>query len=169
MKELWDLYSADRSPLGRSHVRGEELPEGCFHLVVHVWVRNGRGQYLISQRAETRPTFPLMWECTGGSAVQGETSLQGALREAREEMGVALEAGKGRVLFSLVRERMDGKWIGNIADVWLFEYEGEADLSAADGEVRAVKWADKQEIAAMLESGEMVDTLAYFLERLEFN
>lgn len=169
MKELWDLYSADRSPLGRSHVRGEELPEGCFHLVVHVWVRNGRGQYLISQRAETRPTFPLMWECTGGSVVQGETSLQGALREAREEMGVALEAEKGRVLFSEVRDWVDGKRFGDIVDVWLFEYEGEADLSAADGEVRAVKWADKQEIAAMFESGEMVDTLAYFLERPEFN
>ena len=34
MKELWDLYGADRAPLGRAHVRGEALPEGCFHLVV---------------------------------------------------------------------------------------------------------------------------------------
>ena len=84
MKELWDLYGADRAPLGRAHVRGEALPEGCFHLVVHVWIRNSRGQYLISQRAAGRSAFPLMWETTGGSVLAGEDSLAGALREARE-------------------------------------------------------------------------------------
>lgn len=60
--ELWDLYTKDRVPTGQTHVRGEKLPDDLFHLVVHVWIQNSRGQYLISQRAATRPHYPLMWE-----------------------------------------------------------------------------------------------------------
>ena len=47
-----------------------------------MWIRNSKGQYLISQRSANRPTYPLMWECVGGSVVKGEDSLQGAIREA---------------------------------------------------------------------------------------
>ncbi len=38
--EKWDLYTKDRVKTGRSHTRGEELPEGLFHLVVHIWLKN---------------------------------------------------------------------------------------------------------------------------------
>ena len=47
--ELWDLYDEQRRLVGTDHVRGEELPDNCFHLVVHVWIQNRHGQYLISQ------------------------------------------------------------------------------------------------------------------------
>ena len=73
--ELWDLYNENRELLGRDLVRGEEIPEGCYHLVVHVWIRNHKGEYLISQRSADRPTFPLIWECVGGSVLKGEDSL----------------------------------------------------------------------------------------------
>ena len=53
--ELWDLYNACRELTGRDHVRGEEIPQGYYHLVVHVWIRNRKGEYLISQRSADRP------------------------------------------------------------------------------------------------------------------
>lgn len=46
--ELWDLYTKDRVLTGETHVRGQPLPAGRYHLVVHVWIRNAKGQYLIS-------------------------------------------------------------------------------------------------------------------------
>ena len=39
----------------------EQLPIDGYHLVVHVWIRNSKGEYLISQRSANRPTYPLMW------------------------------------------------------------------------------------------------------------
>jgi 8-oxo-dGTP pyrophosphatase MutT (NUDIX family) len=36
-----------------------------------------------------------MWECVGGSVVKGEESLQGAIREVKEEVGVDLELSNG--------------------------------------------------------------------------
>lgn len=81
-------------------LRGEQLSIGGYHLVVHVWIRNSKGEYLISQRSENRSTFPLMWECVSGSVVKGEDSLQGAVRETKEEVGIDLntESGQREVL-----------------------------------------------------------------------
>ena len=70
--ELWDLYDQNRNPIGKTHIRGEEIPEGCYHLAVHVWIKNSKGEWLISQRAASRPTFPLKWECVGGSVTAGD-------------------------------------------------------------------------------------------------
>ena len=41
-----------------------------------------------------------MWECVGGSVVKGEDSLQGAVRETKEEVGIDLnpESGQREVL-----------------------------------------------------------------------
>lgn len=59
--EIWDLYDENRELLGKDHVRGEQLPIGGYHLVVHVWIRNSKGEYLIAQRSANRPTYPLVW------------------------------------------------------------------------------------------------------------
>ena len=166
--ELWDLYNKDRELIGKTHIRGEAIPEGCFHLVVHVWIRNSKGEYLISQRSADRPTFPLMWECVGGSVTAGEDSLAGALREVFEEVGVELSADCGRVVFSRVRDVIGGKRFGDIMDVWLFDFDGDADLDAATtDEVADARWMRVEEIRTLYEEGKLVNTLDYFFT--EFN
>lgn len=161
--ELWDLYDEHRNKLGRTHVRGEALPEDGYHLVVHVWITDGKGRYLISQRAETRPTCPLMWECVGGSVLAGEDSLTGALREAKEEVGVDLDPAWGRRLFTKTRGVIGGKRFNDILDVWLFFYEGAVSLAdATTDEVRQVKWMTAAEIRELDAEGRMVPSLRYF-------
>ena len=112
--EIWDLYNENRELLGKDHVRGEQLPIDGYHLVVAVWIRNSKGQYLISQRSANRPTYPLMWECVGGSVVKGEDSLLGAIREAKEEVGVDLMPENGQVLFTKTRKIIEGKIFNDI-------------------------------------------------------
>lgn len=165
--EKWDLYTREREKTGLTHIRGEEIPEGCFHLVVHVWLKNSRGEYLISRRSADRPTFPLMWETTGGSVLMGEDSLSGALREVREELGIDLPPERGRLMFSRVRDWVDGVRFGDIVDVWEFPYEGQAQLDRAEGEACDARWAGLEEIAEMLQSGGMVGTLSYILNQTE--
>ncbi len=161
--EIWDLYSENRELLGRDHIRGEQLPIDGYHLVVHVWIRNSKGEYLISQRSANRPRYPLMWECVGGSVVKGEDSLQGALREVKEEVGIDLEPDKGHVLFTKVRKIMEGKIVNDIVDVWLFDYDGEVNLSnATTDEVAQVAWMNGGQIRDLHEQKVLVGTLEYF-------
>lgn len=163
--ELWDLYTEERELTGKIHVRGEELPENLFHLVVHVWIKNGKGQYLISQRAADRPTCPLMWETVGGSVLKGENSLQGALREVKEEVGIDLSPDNSRFIFSKIRRKIGGRKFNDILDVWCFDYDGEVNLDKAEEkEVAQSKWLNKEEIRKLYDEKLLVDTLGYFFE-----
>ena len=163
--EKWDLYTCDRRLTGLEHTRGERIPQGLFHLVVHVWIRNAKGQFLISQRSANRKKLPLMWECVGGSALKGEDSLSAALREVAEEVGIELCPERGRMISSVAGRVVDGRKFSDIVDVWLFDYEGDFDLSrATTDEVAQARWMNTDEIRQLLQSGKMVQTLGYFLE-----
>jgi len=160
--EKWDLYTKDREKTGKEHIRGETIPEGFYHLAVHVWIRNRKGEYLISQRSANRPTFPLMWECVGGSVLMGESSLEGALREVKEEVGLDLAPETGKVLFTKIREFHD------ILDVWLFEYDGDPHLDGATtDEVADCRWMTVSEIRKLYEDNRLAPTLGYFFGIIE--
>ena len=167
--EVWDLYNLEREIVGE-HIRGTELPEDGFHLVVHVWIQNSKGQYLITQRSANRPTFPLRWECVGGSVMKRENSLQGALREVKEEVGIDLSADDGTLLFTKVRKTIDGKRYNDIVDVYLFKYDGIVSLeNATTDEVAQLKWLTRQEICQLRDKDELVYSikdLDYFFNEM---
>lgn len=166
--EIWDLYSENRELLGKDHIRGEQLPIDGYHLVVHVWIRNSKGEYLISQRSANRPTYPLMWECVDGSVVKGEDSLQGVLREAKEEVGIDLLPEKGQVVLSDIKKIEFGKVVNKIVDVWLFDYDGEVDLdNATTDEVAQVAWMNREQIKELFEHNMFVETLEYFFTEVD--
>ena len=166
--EIWDLYDDNRELLGKAHVRGEQLPIDGYHLVVHVWIRNSKGEYLIAQRSANRQTYPLMWECVDGSVIKGEDSLQGALREVKEEVGVDLLPKKGHVILSDIKKIEFGKVVNKIVDIWLFKYDGEVDLSnATTDEVAQVAWMNRSQIKELFDANMFVDTLEYFFTEVE--
>ncbi len=163
--ELWDLYTAERVPLGETHRRGELLPNGKYHLVVHVWIKNAAGEYLISRRAAHRPSFPHLYECVGGSVIAGETSLDGAIRETFEEVGLTLDPTRGSVAFTKTRHTIGGKRYGDILDVWVFETDETPDLArATTDETESAAFRSYEEIRALWDAGEMVPNLGYFFE-----
>lgn len=167
-RELWDLYTKYREKTGEVQVRGAELPNEKYHLVVDVWVKNSKGQYLISKRSLNRKNYPLKWACPGGGVISGEDSLTAALREVKEEVGVELNRNNGKLLFSKIHKMIDGKKINNIMDVWQFEYDGPINLkSATTDEVVECKWMEIKEIDKLYDSGEFVDVLGYYKYILE--
>ena len=152
--ELWDVLDENRNPTGRVHERGKPVKPGDYHLVVHVWIRNSRGEYLISKRTPNKP-YPNLWECTGGSVLAGETSLQAALREVREELGITLLPENGRIIRSGIRR-------DDFFDVWLFQHD--ADIQSVvlqEGETCDAKWATKESLMKLWAEGELVPTLGY--------
>ena len=59
--EIWDGYLENGDLAGVDLIRGEEIPEGLFHMVCEVLVRHTDGTYLLMQRdleKETHPGFP---------------------------------------------------------------------------------------------------------------
>ena len=155
MAEYWDLLDANRRPLGKLHRRGDPLPEGSYHLVVQIWVRDDAGRFLISRRHPGKP-WPLYWETTGGSVVAGEDSLTGARRELEEELGICVPAERMKPLGAITREQ-------TIYDVYLVRWNGGlSELTLQDTEVVDAKWADYDELCAIDDRGEWVYSEGYF-------
>ena len=166
--EIWDLFTKESNPTGRTHRRGDPLPSGFYHPGVHVWIRNSKGEYLMSQRAADRPTFPLKWECVGGSMLAGEDALTGAIREVREELGITLNPDHGKLLFTIARDVVAGVPFYDYMYMWLFRYDGDFSLEeASTKEVAQAKWMTVEEIQELQNKGILAPPLTYFFTKIE--
>ena len=154
----WDVYTKDRRRTGKTCLRGEQgtLEEDEFHMWVLVWIKNARtGKYLVSQRSADKDTDPLKWETVAGHAISGDTSLDAALREVYEEVGISLKAQDACILATKVATAYDGKRHNWIRDSFYFETIEEPDLiRATTKEVVQTKWLTIDEIKEMYDKGD---------------
>lgn len=147
--ELWDVYDAQGRLTGKTHLRAVPLRPDEYHLCVHVWTVNSKGEFLLTKRSENK-SMPGLWESTGGSVTAGEDSFTAALREVREETGLELEPSAGQFLF-----RYSG--VSFHCDVWLFRQDFDlSKLRLLEGETCAAMAADKAGILELLEKDEFV-------------
>ena len=157
--ELWDVYDEHRNLTGRLHRRGDLLQPGEYHLVVHIWMLNSRGEFLLTKRSPNKG-FPNMWESTGGSALAGDGSLTAALREVREETGLTLDPCRGERILTAIKADY-------IRDVWLFRQDFSLeDVTLQPGETTDKMYASKAQILEMYHSGKFVP-YDYLLELFE--
>ena len=149
--EVWDIYDVYRRPTGRTMLRGEEVQAGDYHIAVHVIIFNSKGQMLIQQRQSCKKAFPDAWDISvGGCAIQGESSQQAAMREVQEELGLAIDLNNTAPDMTL-------SFPGGFDDMYIVERElNPEELRLQAEEVKAVRWAEREDILAMLKSGEFV-------------
>lgn len=146
--EYFDLYTENRQPTGKRILRGEQIPQDCFHIVVHVCIFNSRGEMLIQQRQPFKAGWPDMWDVTvGGSAVSGEASRAAAEREVCEEIGLPLSLEGERPKLTVHFDCGFDDIYTVIKDIDI------SSLTLQYEEVKAVKWASEAEILSMIESG----------------
>lgn len=160
MPELWDLYDEKGNNTGIKHERGQPVPQGRYHLVVSAWIVNKQDQLLLSQRHPDKP-YPLYWECTGGSVLAGESSMSGAVREVKEELGIELDRSTAQLLF---QTRRDG--IQDFYDVWLFQADVPITaLKLQATEVVNAQWVGKSALFQMFREKKLHPLIDY-IERI---
>ncbi|MBR2895771.1 MAG: NUDIX domain-containing protein [Oscillospiraceae bacterium] len=147
--ELWDIYDENRNLTGKLQRRGDALEDGVYHLVVHVWMRNSKGEFLLTKRSPNKG-FPNLWETTGGSALAGDDSLTAALREVKEETGLELNPECGRCAITYRRENY-------FCDVWLFHQDFCLDdVILLEGETCDKMYADEETIRKLHTAGKFM-------------
>lgn len=144
--ELWDIMNEKGETTGRTVVRGRTvLRPGEYHLVVHIWVIDSAGRFLIQRRSDQRRLMPGEWAATGGSAVSGEDSLTAAARELREELGIKAEREEFRFMTRFKRRNA-------FLDVWFLRRDADAGrLRLQRSEVAEAKWITPDSFAKMIE------------------
>lgn len=160
--ELWDAYDAEFNKIeGKTLVRGETVPEGLCHLVCDVIVRHTDGTYLLMKR-DPRKIYGGMWEATaGGSALAGETPAGCAVRELREETGIAA-ADLAEV----------GTVIDRDAHAVYVEFLCVTDwdkgaVTLQEGETVDFRWVSREELLAMKKDQLITERMQQFIGELK--
>ena len=160
--ELWDAYDRNLEKIeGMTLIRGEKIPEGVYHLVCDIIVRHTDGEYLLMQR-DSRKHYGGMWEATaGGSALQGESPLDCAIRELREETGIRAE-----YLEEVGRVRAAGRNAIYCEFLCITDCKKDSVI-LQEGETSAYQWVTQDELLSMKREELVTQRMQNFVDDLK--
>jgi isopentenyldiphosphate isomerase len=92
-RELFDLYTRDGAPLGVAKPRAEVHRDGDWHRSVHVWIWSvvrGEPAIVLQRRSAAKDTWPRALDVAVAGHVRAGETIAATLREAEEEIGLAV-------------------------------------------------------------------------------
>ncbi|SDA13936.1 NUDIX domain-containing protein [Ruminococcus sp. YE71] len=145
MTEYWDLFDEERRPLGRTVIRGGMDPmSGEYHVVVMIVTMNSRGQVLCTLRSPQKSNYPNVWEFTAGSVFAGEDSLSAAVRELREETGIAVRPEELELLMTVKESTA-------FIDCYFVRRDAALEeLTLQEGETSDARWVSRAEFENLI-------------------
>jgi len=153
LAEYNDIYDENGNLTGRAHRRGASWKPGEYGLVVCVWVHDGRGHVLLTQRAP-RKSFAGTWENSGGAAKVGESSRQAIVRELFEETGIRATEEE----FEYLESDRDAH---TLYDFYCLQRNVPLEqLVLQPEETVDAKWVDFQTVHEMIRKGEICRIIA---------
>jgi len=92
VEEYLDIWNSEGQPTGETCLKDIAHQKGLFHPTVHVWFYTLAPALLLQKRSLTKQTFPGYWDVSvAGHVSAGESILEGALREVKEEIGLDIQ------------------------------------------------------------------------------
>ena len=92
MEEYLDIWNSEGQRTGKIGTKDEAHQKGWFHPTVHVWFYTSAPALLLQKRGLSKQTFPGDWDVSvAGHVSAGESILEGALREVKEEIGLDIQ------------------------------------------------------------------------------
>ena len=155
--EIVDKLDNKKEYLNKVSERHEKI-EGEYRQSVHTWIMNSKGEFLIQKRTPNKKNFPNMWSQTGGGVDSGETTLQAAIRECHEELGINVEKDEIEFMISFKRKY-------DFVDVWLIKHDYDiSTLVLQEDEVSDVKWASINEIRELMKTGKLAKSIEIYFD-----
>lgn len=150
-EEEIDVLNPDGTPAGIRKRKSEIHRDGDWHRAAHVWVVVGDGRLLLQRRSHSKENWPGQWDISAAGHVSaGETSVEAAVREMEEELGLRIAPSDLQPIATLRESCVlrGGTYIDNeIHDVFLVRRD--VDLAALvfnDGEVEDVALVERGEL-----------------------
>lgn len=158
--EILDLYDENRIKTGKTYIRGEQMPDDTYRLIVHLLIFDDWGNLLIQKRQKSK-SMANLWDITcGGAASAGETSKEAIARELKEELGISLD-------FTNIRPILTANFKHGFDDFYLVRKNINLDeVSLQEEEVAACKWASFDEVMDLMERERFVRYKKNFIRLL---
>ncbi|MDD7305707.1 MAG: NUDIX domain-containing protein [Peptoniphilaceae bacterium] len=150
--EKWDLLDNKRRITGKYINRGDELPKGYYHQLIHVCIFNKEKKMLIQKRHPKKNKRPSLWDIScGGAVLAGEDTHTAASRELFEELSIDHDFSKEKILMTLTYEQ----GFDDYFSLYLPSLDIK-NLKLQKDELTEVSFASLDEILALIEKGEFV-------------
>lgn len=146
MIEYSDAFDEKGNLLDTVIIRGKERPEGIYFKAVQIYTFDANGKLLVTLRHPDK-VFGLKWEVTAGALQKGETEVQGAVRELKEETGIEIDSNH---LF-LISNQTERYCLWSVFMVRIQDIEPNIQLQ--EGETIDYKWITLKEFEVMMHDG----------------
>ena len=116
MAEQIDILTSDGKKTGEVRSRDEVHKLGICHRTVHLWLFEAQGNILFQLRAHDKENNPNLYDTScAGHISAGDESLESALREIREELGLKKNPEDLMYLFESTHESVlnGGSYLDN--------------------------------------------------------
>jgi len=151
--EILDLYDIKGNKLDKTIERGQKTNENEYIKLAVVWIKSDI-RYLVQLCSEEKGG---QYAVTGGHVTAGNTSLEQAVIECKEELGIDLNPKELQFLGCIYRGQA-------IFDVYLYEDESYAladkEFELQKSEVEDVVWLTKNDIEDLILKGQVRESSA---------
>lgn len=88
-QEYFDVLDEQGNKTGQTKLRSAVHRDGDWHQAVNIWIVSPNQEILLQRRSATKDSWPGRLDVScGGHVVAGETPLEAAISELREELGI---------------------------------------------------------------------------------
>lgn len=152
--EFFDVLDENGEKTGRTKLRQEVHRDGDWHRSVDVFVVRG-DELLLQKRCATKDSYLGMWDLScGGHISAGESSLETAVRELGEELGLEVQSSDLKFVESFKSSaRPAPDFVNNsFNDMYILQTQaGLNELKFQEEEISALKYVPIADFREMVE------------------
>jgi isopentenyl-diphosphate Delta-isomerase len=153
--ELIDIVDENNKPLGITKMKSEAHKKGLWHRAAHVWIYNSKNEILLQLRAKDKEFDADRWDLSAaGHVAAGEDPLSTALREMKEELGLAARAEDLEFMkIRVCRKVYSGLTNNEFQYVYSMGFEGDiSGLKIQEEEVQAIQFIPLKQVQMEIET-----------------
>ena len=156
MAEYFDILDENGNLTKKTKLRSEVHRDGDWHKAVHIWIINENGDVLLQRRCATKDSNPNMLDISSaGHLSAGDNSLDGAIRELSEELGLEVSKEELKFIKTLKKSaRYTETFINNeFSDVYILRTNKSVDeMKFQESEISEIFYVPYKKFKQMVEN-----------------
>ena len=161
MEEMIDVLDENGVKTGEVVTRKEVHKKGLWHRIIVVAIIDDNNQILMQQRSYQKDTNPGKWDISvAGHVSAGQTSVEAAIREVEEEVGIHINDKDLQYVFTSKHETRpkEDYIVKHIHDFYVARVNkiDMEHVTLQESEVESAKLVNKEEFQDMVEHENMV-------------
>ena len=106
-QEYFDVLDENGNSTGKIKIRVDVHRDGNWHRVVHIWIINDHREILLQKRCADKDCNPNMLDISSaGHLLAGESSIEGAIREIKEELNIDIQPNDLEFIETFQKEKV---------------------------------------------------------------